>query len=169
MHVPRLAVPLFLVLLLGSACGDEGGSAVEGSTTAAVSSTAAASTTAATPVNPAPNTALTGALETVPGIVGTISFAISETGQITEMTLDGGLTNFDCGGGQRIIDSGTSTYFFPDPIIIAEGRFSLSRSDLDWDGVFDSATSAHGNIRLSGGSDCQNRPPSVAWSATAEG
>lgn len=164
----RLAVPLFLVLFLGSACGDEGGSAVEGSTTS-VSITVAASTTAAGPANPAPNTALTGALETVPGIAGTISFAISETGQITEMTLDGGLTDFDCGGGQRIVDSGTTTYFFPDPIIIAGGRFSLSRSDLDWDGVFDSATSVRGNIRLSGGPDCQNRPLSVTWSATAEG
>jgi len=116
---------------------------------------------------PAPNTAFSGALETVAGIAGTLSFVISETGQIAELKLEGGLTNFDCGGGRTIVDSGSSTYFFPDPILIQSGRFSVTRPDLDWDGVFDSATSVHGNIRLSGGADCANRPPSVTWTATS--
>ena len=115
---------------------------------------------------PAPNAVFSGPLQDVPGISGNISFVISETGQIAEMRLEGGLTNFDCGGGNTIIDSGTSTYFFPDPILIQSGRFSISRFDLDWDGVFDSATSVRGNIRVSGGTDCDIRPPSVTWSAT---
>ena len=89
---------------------------------------------------PAPNTAFSGPLEAAPGISGNISFVISESGQIAEMRLEGGLTNFDCGGGRTIVDSGTSTYFFPDPIVIQSGRFSISRPDLDWDGLFDSAT-----------------------------
>jgi hypothetical protein len=119
---------------------------------------------------PAPNAAFSGSLQTVPGVSGDISFVISDNGQIAEMRLDGGLTNFDCGGGRTIIDSGTTTFFFPDPIVIEGGSFSISRGaplPLDWDGVFDSATSAHGSIRLSGGTDCSIRPPSVTWSATA--
>jgi hypothetical protein len=117
-----------------------------------------------------PNSTFAGTLETVPGVSGEISFAISEAGQISQMVLTGGLTNFDCGAGKTIVDSGTTTYFFPDPIAITSGRFSISRGDplaLDWDGVFDSPSSVHGNIRLSGGTDCANRPPSVTWSATS--
>ena len=120
--------------------------------------------------SPAPNAAFSGSLDEVPGIAGDISFVISNTGQIAEMRLEGGLTNYDCGGGKTIIDSGTTTFFFPDPIAIEGGSFSVSRGaplPLDWDGVFDSATSVHGNIRLSGGTDCSVRPPSVTWSATA--
>lgn len=146
----RLTALVFVVMMVGSACGDDGGGGGSG--------------------DPAPNTTFSGSLEETPGVAGTISFAISDAGQISEMKLEGGLTDFDCGGGQTIIDSGTTTYFFPDPVAIEGGRFSVSRGDpmpLDWDGVFDSATSVNGHIRLSGGADCQNRPPSVPWSATA--
>ena len=164
-RIVALAVTAVMTL---SACT---GSATPAPTGAPTAGSTAAPTEAPNPANPAPNTAFSGSLDTVPGVSGTISFVISETGQIAEMKLDGGLANFDCGGGKTVIDSGTTTYFFPDPIAIEGGRFSLSRSGtgaLDWDGVFDSATTVRGNIRLSGGPDCQNRPPSVPWSATSE-
>jgi hypothetical protein len=146
----RLAAFTFVVLMVGSSCGDDGGGGGNR--------------------DPVPNTTFSGSLDEVPGISGTISFTISNTGQISEMRLEGGLTDFDCGGGTTIIDSGTTTYFFPDPIAIEGGQFSVSRGDplpLDWDGVFDSATSVSGSIRLSGGTDCQNSPPIVSWNATA--
>lgn len=123
-------------------------------------------------VDPVRNTTFSGSLEEVPDVSGTISFVITDAGEISEMSLEGGLTGFDCGGGMTIVDSGASTYFFPDPITIEGGRFSFSRGDampLEWDGVFDSDTSVSGSITLSGGSDCQNRPPSISWSATAGG
>jgi len=125
---------------------------------------------------PTPNTAFSGRFEAVPGVsAGSISLVISETGRIAELSLEEfNFTNFDCGGGWTISSTvNTSTYFFPDPIAINGGRFSVSRADLDWDGVFDSATSVRGNIRLSiqraSGAPCQNRPPSATWSATKEG
>ncbi len=160
------------VALLIAACGATPAGTGGDSTAASTGQGTRTSDPTAAPANPAPNTAFSGLLETVPGVSGKISFVISDAGQIAEMKLEGGLTRFDCGGGKTIVDSGTSTFFFPEPIAIEAGRFSISRSGsfaLDWDGVFDSATSVRGNIRVSGGTDCQNRPPSVTWSAAADG
>ena len=167
----RTFTPLTIALLI-AACSATPGSTGGDSNAAATGQGARTPNPTVAPVTPTSNTAFSGPLEAVPGISGNISFVISDTGQIAEMKLEGGLTKFDCGGGKTIVDSGTSTYFFPDPIAIEGGRFSISRagaSPLDWDGVFDSAASVRGNIRVSGGPDCQNRPPSVTWSATADG
>lgn len=164
MRVQRMAGAGAAVLLFAVACG--AGAPATGTPSGAATQTPDAGGGA-----PPPNAAFSGSLEAVPGVSGDISFVISEAGQITQVVLDGGLTNFDCGGGKTIVDSGMTTYFFPDPITIAEGRFSVYRGDplpLDWDGVFDSPTSVHGSIRLSGGADCSSRPPSVTWRATSE-
>jgi hypothetical protein len=168
MRAQTMALAGAAVLLIAGACG---AGAPTGGTPSA-GAPGGATTQAPDPggVAPSPNTTFSGSLEAGPGISGDISFTISEAGQITQMKLDGGLASFDCGGGKTIVDSGTTTYFFPDPITIAGGRFSVSRGNplpLDWDGVFDSPTSVHGTIRLSGGSDCANRPTSVGWSATS--
>ena len=130
--------------------------------------------TAATPTS---NTTFSGTFRAVPGVsAGRISFVISKTGQITRLTLTGyTITNFDCGGGRTISSSGiTNTFYFPDPLSIKGGRFSTSHYGLvDWSGVFDSATSAHGTLRISvddeGDTDegCQNRPQSAAWTAVS--
>jgi hypothetical protein len=172
----RRTFTLLTVALLIAACGatpaGTGGASTAASTAASTGQEARTPDSTAARANPAPGTAFAGTLDAVPGISGSISFVIADKGQIAEMKLEGGLTSFDCGGGKTIVDSGTSTYFFPDPIAIEGGRFSISRGGsfaLDWDGVFDSATSVRGNIRVSGGTDCQNRPPSVTWSAAAEG
>ena len=151
--VRRLAAFLFLVMLLGCTAQQASGS---------LSSTPTAAT-----ATPNPNAAFSGPLDAAPGVSGTISFVISETGHIAEMRVEGSIT-IDCGGGDTKILT-VATRVFPEPIAIEGGRFSISRDDLDWDGAFDSATSVRGNIRLSGGTDCQNRPPSVTWSATSEG
>ena len=159
----RLTVFLFLVMLLGCTAQQPSGSTVSTPTVAPATPTVA-------PATPRPNAGFSGPLEAVPWVSGTISFVISESGQIAEMKLELGRTTFDCGGGKTItVGGGISTYFFPKPIAIQAGRFSTSSGQLDWDGMFDSATSVRGTIRISGGTDCQNRPPSVTWSATSEG
>ncbi len=161
----RLAVFLVVATIILPACGgddtDDQLSASGLSTT-----TAAPTTTSIQPVDPAPNAQFSGSLEVTPNVSGTISFIISGSGQIEEMTLDAVLNDFDCGGGMTISSSGAGTYFFPDPITIQAGRFSISRSDLDWNGEFNSATSIHGSIQIDAGSNCTNRP-SVTWAASA--
>jgi len=126
---------------------------------------------------PAPNTVFSGRFEAVPGVsAGDISFVISETGEIVKWTLGKfDVTNFDCGGGRTLSITGmTTTYSMMAGygIAITGGRFSDSGTNLDWDGVFDSATSVHGKIRLgfdTPTSRCQNRPLSATWSAKQEG
>ena len=124
MRIP--ASLLFLVMLLG--CAAPQSSPVVQPTGAPASQTPVVQPTGA-PASPTANAAFAGSLEAVPGVSGDISFVISDTGQIAEMRLDGGLTNFDCGAGKTIVDSGNTTYFFPDPITIEGGRFSVSRGD----------------------------------------
>jgi hypothetical protein len=139
----RRTLTLLTVALLIAACSSTPAGTGGDSTAAATGQEARTPSPTASPVNPAPNTAFSGPLDAVPGISGNISFVISEAGQIAEMKLEGGLTKFDCGGGKTIVESGTSTYFFPEPVAIEGGRFSISRGGsfaLDWDGVFESAT-----------------------------
>ena len=126
---------------------------------------------------PTPNSVFAGRFEAVPGVsAGNISFVISEAGEIAEVTLgEFNVTNFDCGGGKTISITGftkTMSYTAGYGIAITGGRFSISSANLDWDGVFDSATSVRGKIRLSFSSPtspCQNRPLSATWSAKKEG
>ncbi|HEX9977091.1 MAG TPA: hypothetical protein VGB41_00545 [Acidimicrobiia bacterium] len=162
----RLPV-LLVIAVIVSACG--GGGAETPSTDSNTSTTAATVTTRPQPANPTPNVRFSGAIESTSTVSGTLSFMVTDSGQIEELALDAVLTNFDCGGGMTISSSGAATHFFPDPIVVQAGVFSVSRSNLDWNGEFDSATSVHGSIRIDAGTDCGNRPPSVAWTAVAEG
>jgi hypothetical protein len=128
---------------------------------------------------PSVNTTFSGSVGAVPGFSGgTISFFVSGTGRIMGLTLkDIAISNFDCGNGSTISSSGNiTTYSWTDGLAITDGRFSISYSGLDWDGVFDSATSVRGNIRLSvqtsrcspswlSRCNCPNRPQSATWSA----
>jgi hypothetical protein len=136
----------------------------------------ASATPAGVPVSPIPNTTFSGPLGSAPGISGgTISFVISESGQITEMELETGPATFECGVGKTNSFAGTkyTTRFMDRPVPIERGRFSISNSLLEWDGVFDSVTSARGNVRYAPPSTatgpCRTLTPSVTWSAAAEG
>jgi len=145
-------------------------------TPAPVVTPVAPATSAGVPVTPIPNTTFSGPLGSAPDISGgTISFVISESGQITEMELETGPATFECGGGKTTSYDRTkhTTSFTERPVPIERGRFSISNSLLEWDGVFDSATSARGNVRYTPPSTptgpCRTLTPSVTWSAAAEG
>ena len=149
--------------------GDSQSSTTVAATTTLTQPAEPTTTTLTETVEPAANVLFSGALTSTATVSGTLSFTVTESGQIEELNLDAALTNFDCGGGKTLSSSGAATYFFPDPIVIRAGRFSTSGSSLDWDGQFDSPTTAHGSIRIDAGVDCGNRPPSVTWTATANG
>jgi hypothetical protein len=131
----------------------------------------APATPAGVSVTPIPNTTFSGPLGSAPSISGgTISFVISESGQIVEMELETGPATFECGGGRTVVLHSTQgRYKFADPLAIEGGRFSTSAVWLKWDGVFDSGTSAGGSIQFYGTTRCQILTPSVTWSAAAEG
>ena len=171
----RLAVfPLAVAMVLSGCGGDDADdldSGPDSSATTVAETTApettAAETTIAQPADPVPNVVFSGVLESTPNVSGTLSFVVTDAGTIEELNLDAALSNFDCGGGMMRSISGAATHFFPDPIVIQAGRFSVSRSNLAWSGEFESQTSAHGTIRIDAGTDCANQPPSVTWTATA--
>lgn len=91
------------------------------------------------------------------------------------MELETGPATFECGRGKTTSYDRTKhmTSFMDRPVPIKRGRFSISNSLLEWDGVFDSATSARGNVRYAPPSTatgpCRTLTPSVPWSAAAEG
>lgn len=180
-----------MVLLVGmvAGCGDGAGEADPGTEASVATSQAAPENTVtgavdpvateasvATPettvtgaVGPAANVLFSGMIETTANLSGSLSFVVTDGGEIEQMDLDAVLTDFDCGGGMTRSSSGAATYFFPDPIKVESGRFSMVRSDFSWNGEFDSPTSAKGTLGIDGGSDCANKPPTVAWTASTGG
>jgi len=144
--------------------------AVTTSTAAAVTtSTAAAVTTELGPADPTPNVPFSGVIEGTSTGLGTLSFTVTESGLIERLTIDDLLIRMNCGSGNPLSVSVVRTYYFWDPDrVVQAGRFSISQPDLEWSGEFDSATSVHGTIRIAD-TVCGNQPPSVNWTATAEG
>jgi len=116
---------------------------------------------------PRPGSTYAGEVEGEPGLAGTVTVVVSESGEeVTELMLDLDLSDYACGASVTM--SGGLGLGVEGPIAIEGDSFRASNASSIWEGVFESELRAAGTVQASlpsamGGPACEIGP--LSWTA----